>query len=106
MTVSGWSRCERPQTASDGRSAASRSGASRIDMSHRMQQHALNQKLRGHYGYYGRKAIGRVRVAAIPGRSRVVAVVAPTLAAWPLLGRDDRLLQRYPLLTTAVARPA
>ena len=72
-----------------------------------MQQHALNQKLRGHYGYYGRKG-NRARCASL----QYLAV----LEWWRGLRRRSqrglswdamsRLLQRYPLLTTAVARPA
>jgi RNA-directed DNA polymerase len=72
-----------------------------------MQQQALNQKLRGHYGYYGRKG-NRGRCASL--RYHVV------LAWWRWLRRRSqrdlsweamsRLLQRYPLLTTAAVRPA
>jgi group II intron reverse transcriptase/maturase len=71
------------------------------------QQQVLNQKLRGHYGYYGRKG-NRARCWSL--QYRVV------LEWWRWLRRRsqrglswaamNRLLQRYPLLTPAIARPA
>ena len=70
------------------------------------QRHVLNQKLRGHYGYYGRRG-NLARCAQL--QYRVV------FAWWRWLRRRSqrgmtwdamsRLLQRYPLLTpTAAAR--
>jgi hypothetical protein len=71
------------------------------------QQQALNQKLRGHYGYYGRKGNGD-RVSAL--QYRVV------LGWWRWLRRRSqrglewdamkRLLQRYPLLLPSQVRRA
>jgi RNA-directed DNA polymerase len=70
------------------------------------QRQVLNQKLRGHYGYYGRKG-NRARCANL--RYRVV------LVWWRWLRRRSqrglswlamtRLLQRYSLPTPAIARP-
>jgi group II intron reverse transcriptase/maturase len=71
------------------------------------QQHALNQKLRGHYGYYGRKG-NRARLWTL------LHWLAQTWWRW-LRRRSQRglsweamtrLLQRYPLLTPSLARPA
>src|SRR5260370_42441424 len=71
------------------------------------QQQVLNQKLRGHYGYYGRKG-NRARCWSL--RRRAV------LEWWRWLRRRSqrglswdamaRLLQRYPLLTPGPACPA
>ncbi|MEO9143005.1 MAG: group II intron reverse transcriptase/maturase [Polyangiaceae bacterium] len=72
-----------------------------------MQQHALNQKLRGHYGYYGRRG-NRARCASL--------YHGAVLEWWRWLRRRSqrgltweamsRLLQRYPLLSPSAARPA
>jgi len=71
------------------------------------QQKVLNAKLRGHYGYYGR----------IGNRGRVWDFLNRAKCIWKRwLGRRSqrplswnrmyRLLERYPLLTPAQARPA
>lgn len=69
-----------------------------------MQQRTLNQKLRGHYGYYGRKG-NRARLWAL------LHWVVPLWWRW-LRRRSQRglswdamrrLMQRYPLLTPAMA---
>jgi hypothetical protein len=66
----------------------------------------LNHKLRGHYGYYGRKG-NRARLWALPHP------VVPH--GWRWLRRRSqralswekmiRLLQRYPLLTPSLPHP-
>ncbi|HEY0341418.1 MAG TPA: reverse transcriptase domain-containing protein [Steroidobacteraceae bacterium] len=72
-----------------------------------MQASALNAKLRGHYGYFGRRG----------NRSRIWAFLfVATRAWWRALRRRSqrglswvamyRLLQRYPLLTPTQWRPA
>ncbi len=71
------------------------------------QQRVLNQKLRGHYGYYGRKG-NRARLWALRHwverrwwcwlRRR-----SQRGLTWDAMGR---LLQRYPLLTPALTSRA
>jgi hypothetical protein len=70
------------------------------------QQRVLSQKLRGHYGYYGRKG-NRARLWALLHR------VVPQWWRW-LRRRSqrglswegmNRLLRRYPLLTPSLSRP-
>ena len=70
------------------------------------QQQVLNQKLRGHYGYYGRKG-NRARLWDLLHR------VVPLWWRW-LRRRSqrgltwegmERLLRRYPLLTPRLSRP-
>lgn len=71
------------------------------------QQTALNAKLRGHYGYFGRRG----------NRGRIWALLSFAMRAWwgALRRRSQRglnwaamsrLLQRYPLLTPKQWRPA
>jgi RNA-directed DNA polymerase len=72
-----------------------------------VQQRALGLKLRGHYAYYGRKG----------NRARLWALLHWVERAWWRWLRRrsqrglswdamSRLLQRYPLLTPSLARPA
>ena len=73
----------------------------------REQQRALGLKLRGHYGYYGRKG-NRVQLWAL------LRLVTREWRKW-LSRRSqrglpwdamNRLLQRHPLLTPSIALPA
>jgi len=71
------------------------------------QQRVLNQKLRGHYGYYGRKG-NRARCASLQHCAvrewwRWLRRRSQRGLTWEAM---TRLLQRYPLLTPALARPA
>jgi hypothetical protein len=71
------------------------------------QQQVLNQKLRGHYGYYGRKG-NRARCGSLQHRAvrewwRWLRRRSQRGLSWDAM---SRLLQRYPLLTPAAARPA
>ena len=71
------------------------------------QQKVLNQKLRGHYGYYGRKGNGKRLTSLLHWAER---------SWWRALRRRSqrglswdelsRILKRYPLLTPTRARPA
>jgi group II intron reverse transcriptase/maturase len=71
------------------------------------QQRMLNQKLRGHYAYYARKG-NRARLWKLwhwVKREwwRWLRRRSQRGLSWDAMGR---LLQRYPLLTPAIARPA
>jgi group II intron reverse transcriptase/maturase len=71
------------------------------------QQQVLNQKLRGHYGYYGRKG-NRARCGTLQHRVvlewwRWLRHRSQRGLPWAAM---NRLLQRYPLLTPAPARIA
>ena len=72
-----------------------------------VQQRALNQKLRGHYGYYGRKG-NRARLWAllhwvVPRWWRWLRRRSQRGLSWQAM---NRLMQRYPLLTPALASRA
>jgi group II intron reverse transcriptase/maturase len=71
------------------------------------QQRVLNQKLRGHYGYYGRKG-NRARLWAllhwvVPRWWRWLRRRSQRGLSWEAM---NRLLRRYPLLTPALASRA
>jgi group II intron reverse transcriptase/maturase len=71
------------------------------------QQRVLNQKLRGHYGYYGRKGNGDRLWSLLHWVEfawwRALRRRSQRGLSWDVMAR---LLQRYPLLTPALARPA
>ena len=71
------------------------------------QQQVLNQKLRGHYGYYGRRGnrarCGNLQYQVVLTWWRWLRRRSQRGLSW---GAMTRLLQRYPLLTPATARPA
>jgi group II intron reverse transcriptase/maturase len=70
------------------------------------QQRVLNQKLRGHFGYFGRKG-NRARLwallhRAVPKWWRWLRRRSQRGLSWESM---TRLLRRYPLLTPSLSRP-